>query len=136
MFDAGTTSKDSWLIAASKLAWKIATNNTLLPVRLYNHTNKARAKNSETNLDREDDRRRYQLLDSPAFLGEVVGQVPHRPQQCHIQGELHRAVPVLPVMLQEPGESDLLGKLEEHQLQQKVGCDLGQRSRPATGRRC
>ena len=35
-------------------------------------------------------------------------------------------VPVLPVMLQEPGESDLLAKLEEHQLQQKVACDLGQ----------
>jgi len=29
VFDAGTTSSDSWLIAASKLAWKIATNNTL-----------------------------------------------------------------------------------------------------------
>ena len=49
MFDAGTTSYESWLIAASKLAWKIATSSTLLPVRLWNHTNKARAKNSETN---------------------------------------------------------------------------------------
>jgi hypothetical protein len=67
---------------------------------------------------------------------KVVGHVPQRPQQCHIQGEFHRAVPVLPVMLQEPGESDLLSKLEEHKLQQKVGCDLGQRPRPPTGRGC
>jgi hypothetical protein len=33
VFDPGTTSSESWLIAASKLAWKIATSNTLLPVR-------------------------------------------------------------------------------------------------------
>jgi hypothetical protein len=39
-------------------------------------------------------------------------------------------------MLEEPGESDLLGKLEQHQLQYKYGGDLGQRSRPATGGRC
>ena len=32
--DAGTTSKPSLLIAASKLAWKIATSSTLLPVTL------------------------------------------------------------------------------------------------------
>jgi hypothetical protein len=34
VFDPGTTSSESWLIAASKLAWKIATSNTLYPVRL------------------------------------------------------------------------------------------------------
>ena len=34
VFDAGTTSRDSWLIEASKLAWKIATSSTLKPVRL------------------------------------------------------------------------------------------------------
>ena len=62
---------------------------------------------------------------------EVAGHVPQRPHQCDIHGEFHWAVSVLPVMLQESGESDLLGKLEEHKLQQKVGCDLGQRSRPA-----
>ncbi|MCE3277762.1 MAG: hypothetical protein K0R13_3617, partial [Propionibacteriaceae bacterium] len=32
VFDAGTTSLESWLIAASKLAWKIATSSTLKPV--------------------------------------------------------------------------------------------------------
>jgi hypothetical protein len=39
-------------------------------------------------------------------------------------------------MLQEPGESDLLSKLEQHQLQQQHCGDLGKSSRPATGRRC
>ncbi|MCE3277736.1 MAG: hypothetical protein K0R13_3591, partial [Propionibacteriaceae bacterium] len=34
VFDAGTTSLESWLIAASKLAWKIATSSTLKPVLL------------------------------------------------------------------------------------------------------
>ena len=34
VFDPGTTSEESWLIAASKLAWKIATSSTLYPVRL------------------------------------------------------------------------------------------------------
>jgi hypothetical protein len=34
VFDPGTTSYESWLIAASKLAWKIATSSTLYPVRL------------------------------------------------------------------------------------------------------
>jgi len=34
LFDAGTTSRESWLIAASKLAGKIATSSTLYPVRL------------------------------------------------------------------------------------------------------
>ena len=29
VFDPGITSSDSWLIEASKLAWKIATSNTL-----------------------------------------------------------------------------------------------------------
>jgi hypothetical protein len=32
VFDAGTTSSESWLIAPSKLAWKIATSRTLLAV--------------------------------------------------------------------------------------------------------
>jgi hypothetical protein len=34
VFDAGTTSGESLLIEASKLAWKIATSSTLKPVRL------------------------------------------------------------------------------------------------------
>jgi len=34
VFDAGTTSRDSWLTAASKLAWKIATSGTLNAVTL------------------------------------------------------------------------------------------------------
>ena len=34
VFDAGTTSQESWLIARSKLAWKIATSSTLLNVAL------------------------------------------------------------------------------------------------------
>lgn len=34
VFDAGTTSSESWLNAASKLAWKIATSSTLLAVTL------------------------------------------------------------------------------------------------------
>ena len=34
VFDAGTTSRESWLTEASKLAWKIATNSTLNLVRL------------------------------------------------------------------------------------------------------
>ena len=34
VFDAGTTSSESSLIAPSKLAWKIATNSTLLAVTL------------------------------------------------------------------------------------------------------
>jgi hypothetical protein len=34
VFEAGTTSRESWLIAASKLAWKIATSSTLLLVQL------------------------------------------------------------------------------------------------------
>jgi len=39
------------------------------------------------------------------------------------------------MVLEEPGESDLFGKLKQHQLQQKDGGDLCQRSRPATGGR-
>jgi hypothetical protein len=42
-------------------------------------------------------------------------------------------VPVLPVMRQESGESDLFGKLEQHQLQQEHCSNLGKSSRPATG---
>jgi hypothetical protein len=34
VFDAGTTSRESLLTEASKLAWKIATSSTLKPVRL------------------------------------------------------------------------------------------------------
>jgi hypothetical protein len=34
VFEAGTTSQESWLIAPSKLAWKIATSSTLLAVTL------------------------------------------------------------------------------------------------------
>ena len=34
VFDPGTTLYESWLIAASKLAWKIATSSTLKPVQL------------------------------------------------------------------------------------------------------
>ena len=37
------------------------------------------------------------------------------------------------MVLEEPGESDLFGKLKEHQLEQEDGGDLRQRSRPATG---
>jgi hypothetical protein len=33
VFDAGTTSEESWLIAASKLAWKIATSSCLCHLR-------------------------------------------------------------------------------------------------------
>jgi hypothetical protein len=39
-------------------------------------------------------------------------------------------VSVLPVMLQEPGESDLLGKLVKHQLQHKYGGDLARDQLP------
>jgi hypothetical protein len=34
VFEAGTTSQESWLIAPSKLAWKITTGSTLLAVTL------------------------------------------------------------------------------------------------------
>jgi hypothetical protein len=34
VFDAGTTSSESWLIAPSKLAWKIATSSRLNAVTL------------------------------------------------------------------------------------------------------
>jgi hypothetical protein len=71
----------------------------------------------------------------PAFFGEVVGQVPQRPQQRHVHGELHGVIPVLPMVLEESGESDLFGKLKQHQLQQKDGPDLRQRSPPAAGGR-
>jgi hypothetical protein len=37
-------------------------------------------------------------------------------------------------VLKEPGETDLLGQLKQHQLQQKDGDHLGQRPRPTTGR--
>jgi LPXTG-site transpeptidase (sortase) family protein len=51
---------------------------------------------------------------SPAGFGEVVRHVPHRPQQRDVQGERHRVILVLPMVLKESGE--LFGKLEEHQL--------------------
>jgi hypothetical protein len=38
------------------------------------------------------------------------------------------------MVLEETGESDLLSKLKEHQLEDEDGGHLGQRSRPATGR--
>jgi hypothetical protein len=38
------------------------------------------------------------------------------------------------MVLEEPGVSDLFGKLKQHQLKQKDGGDLRQRSRPTTGR--
>jgi hypothetical protein len=41
-------------------------------------------------------------------------------------------VSVLPVMLEEPGESDLFSQLKEHQLQEEDRADIRQRSRPAT----
>jgi hypothetical protein len=34
VFDAGTTSSESWLIVPSKLAWEIATSSTLNAVTL------------------------------------------------------------------------------------------------------
>ena len=34
VFDAGTTSSESWLIVPSKLAWEIATSSTLYKVTL------------------------------------------------------------------------------------------------------
>jgi len=37
--------------------------------------------------------------------------------------------------LEKPGEADLLGKLKQHQLEQKDGSYLPNRSRPATGSR-
>jgi hypothetical protein len=38
------------------------------------------------------------------------------------------------MVLEKPGESDLLGKLKQHQLEQKDRDYLRQRSRPTTGR--
>src|SRR3546814_20494133 len=34
-------------------------------------------------LDSKNDRDPSELLEPPAFVGEVVGQVPHRPEKCH-----------------------------------------------------
>ena len=82
-------------------------------------------KEQRDELNGEDHGSRYQRRDSPAFLGEVVGEMPHRPQERDVQGEFHGVIPVLPMVLKKPGESDLFGKLEEHQLEQKVGGHLG-----------
>jgi hypothetical protein len=43
-------------------------------------------------------------------------------------------IAVLPVVLEEPGESDLFGKLEEHELEQEDRGYPCKRSLPATGR--
>jgi hypothetical protein len=67
---------------------------------LEDHTNKARAKNSETNSMAKTTGAEIERFKSPAFLGEVVGHMPYRPQQRHVQGELHWAVAVMPVMLE------------------------------------
>jgi hypothetical protein len=42
------------------------------------------------------------------------GRCQNGPQQRHVQGEFHGVVPVLPMVLEEPGEADLLGKLKQH----------------------
>jgi hypothetical protein len=63
----------------------------------------------------------------------VVRHMPHRPQQCHVQSELYGVMPVLPVVLEESGESDLLSKLKQHKLEYKGRGHLRQRSQPATG---
>ena len=61
-------------------------------------------------LDGEDGGGRHQRLDS-SFFGEMVGQVSLRLRQRHVQGELHGVViSVRPMVLKEPGESDLFGK--------------------------
>jgi hypothetical protein len=39
----------------------------------------------------------------PAFVGELVGQAPHRPQKGDVEGEFHRVIPVRPIVLEEPG---------------------------------
>jgi hypothetical protein len=52
----------------------------------------------------------------PQPPGQNVGHVPHSPQQRHVQGELHGVIPVLPMVLEKSGESDLFGKLKQHQL--------------------
>jgi hypothetical protein len=114
VFDPGTTSRESWLIAAPKLAWKIATSSTLKPGAVVEPHEQGAGEEQRDELDGEDDRCRNERLESPAFLSEVVGQVPYRPEQCHAQRELHWAVPVLPMMLKETSESDLLSKLEQH----------------------
>src|SRR5215217_7991280 len=77
---------------------------------------------------------RDQRLHSPAFFSGVVGHVPHRPREGDVQSELHGVIPVLPMMLQKSGESDLLSKLKQHQLEQKDRGHLSQRSQPATRR--
>jgi hypothetical protein len=59
---------------ASKLAWKITTNSTLLVVTLGKQPKKALPKNGETNSSKNNgtpvSARRF-----PAFFGEVVGQM-------------------------------------------------------------
>jgi hypothetical protein len=73
-------------------------------------------------------------ISAPSFFGEMIGQMPHRPQQRRVQGVFHRVIAVLPMVLEEPGETDLFGQLKQHQLQQKDGGHLRQRPRPPTGR--
>ena len=67
-------------------------------------------------LDHQDDRSRDELLESPPLLTEVVGDVPERPEEGDVRGEPERAEPVLPAVLEESGEADLLGELEEDEL--------------------
>ena len=73
---------------ASKLAWKITTNSTLLVVTLGNQPNKERPKNGETNSSKNNGTpiSAHRL---PAFFGEVVGQMPDRPQKRNVEAEFH-----------------------------------------------
>jgi hypothetical protein len=41
-----------------------------------------------------------------------------------VRRELHGVIPVLPIVLEEPGEPDLFSQLKKHQLRQKDRGDL------------
>ena len=111
------------LTVASKLAWNTATNSTLAPVALYSHGGSLVV------------RCFGEQRCGQADLGEHVGQVPQRERDRDEQAGLQGTVAVLQPGLQKPHPADLLGQLEQGQLEQQDRQDPGEQQAPVVGQR-